>query len=42
MKRQSLGDEEVEAGRRALWMLRSEGVDIRIKQVHVCVYGMFV
>ena len=29
----SLGDDEAEAGRRALWTLRSEGIDIRVKQV---------
>ena len=29
----SLGDDEKEAGRRALWILRSEGIDIRLKEV---------
>ena len=33
MEGMSLGDDETEAGRRALWMLRNEGVDIRVKQV---------
>ena len=32
-KRLSLGDDEVEAGRSAMWMLRNEGIDIRVKQV---------
>ena len=32
-KRVAAGDDEVEAGRRALWVLRSEGIDIRVKQV---------
>ena len=31
----SVGDDETEAGRRAMQMLRNEGVDIRVKQVCV-------
>ena len=42
-KRLSLGDDEVEAGRRAMWMLRSEGIDIRVKQVgSVVIKSMFL
>lgn len=33
MQRMSVGDDETEAGRRALWVLRNKGVDIRVKQV---------
>ena len=35
LKRISLGDDKKEAGRRAMWTLRSEGIDIRVTQVCV-------
>ena len=32
MRRISMGEDEMEAGRQALWLLRDEGIDIRVTQ----------